>query len=221
MYPEYLGTWNTAVAGYKHGWGSAAAAYRAGQRYAFAHGLQLLDPTPFSDTDAVGVSSSYALANDLHSLLDLRKVAQTLTFGAPPQFQQSASGLPAIEQTYGFVPATFKPLDIGEQYRALDTGSVQAADVNTTDGELTTGKYTLLRDPRHVFGWGNVVPVVSAKVLLAEGPAFVATIDRVSALLTTPVMRRLNAAVDISHQDPAVVAKQFLQSNGLVPATTS
>ena len=34
----------------------------------------------------------------------------------------------------------------------------------------------------------------AAKTLLAEGPEFETTIDRVSALLTTPVMRRLNAA---------------------------
>jgi glycine betaine/choline ABC-type transport system substrate-binding protein len=33
------------------------------------------------------------------------------------------------------------------------------------------------------------------------------------------VMRRLNAAVDLLHQDPAVVAKSFLQSHGLIPTT--
>jgi osmoprotectant transport system substrate-binding protein len=220
MYPEYLGTWDSTVAGYKVQFRSAHSTYRAGQRYALAHGLQLLEPTPFSDTNAVGVTRTYAVANDLRSLTDLNRVAPTLTFGAPPQFQQDPTGLPALEQTYGFVPATFKPLDIGAQYQALDNGAVQAAVVNTTDGQLA-GDYTLLRDPRHVFGWGNVVPVVSTKVLLAEGPAFEATIDRVSALLTTGVMRRLNAAVDVSHQDPALVAKQFLQSRGVIPATTS
>jgi osmoprotectant transport system substrate-binding protein len=221
MYPEYLGTWDTTVAGYKHQFRNAHSAYLAGQRFALAHGLQLLDPTPFSDTDAVGVARSYAVANDLSSLTDLGRVAPTLTFGAPPQFQQSPTGLPAIEQRYGFTPALFKPLEIGSQYQALDNNTVQAATVNTTDGQLAAGAYKLLRDPRHVFGWGNAVPVVSAKVLLAEGPAFEATIDRVSGLLTTDVMRRLNAAVDVSHEDPAAVAKQFLQSAGVIPATAS
>jgi osmoprotectant transport system substrate-binding protein len=220
MYPEYLGTWDGSIAGYKTQFRNARSAYHAGQRYALAHGLQLLNPTPFSDTNAVGVTNSYAVANDLTSLTDLARVAPAFTFGAPPQFQQNPTGLPALEQAYGLVPATFKALDIGSQYQALDNGSVQAAAVNTTDGQLLTGDYTLLRDPRHVFGWGNVVPVVSAKVLLAEGPVFEATIDRVSAMLTTAVMRRLNAAVDVSHQDPAVVAKQFLQSRGVIPPTT-
>ncbi len=129
--------------------------------------------------------------------------------------------MPAVEQTYGFFPASFKALDVGEQYQALDHGTVQAAGVNTTDGQLAGGEYKLLSDPHRVFGWGNVVPVVSAKTVLAEGPEFTATIDRVSALLTTPVMRRLNAAVDISGQDPAVVAKQFLLEHGLLTPTSS
>ena len=117
---------------------------------------------------------------------------------------------------YGFVPAAFKSLLVGAQYQALDQGVVQAAYAGSTDGQLTTGKYALLRDPRHAFGWGNVVPIISARVLRAEGPAFRATIDRVSALLTTRVMRQLNAAVDVSHQDPTAVAKQFLQAHGLL-----
>ena len=56
--------------------------------------------------------------------------------------------------------------------------------------------------------------------MAAEGPVFTATIERVSRLLTTPVMRQLNAAVDISNQDPAAVAKQFLQAHG-IPAQTA
>ena len=44
-----------------------------------------------------------------------------------------------------------------------------------------------------MFGWGNVVPVASVRALDAEGPAFEATINRVSALLTLPAMRELNA----------------------------
>jgi osmoprotectant transport system substrate-binding protein len=221
MYPEYLGTWNSTIAGYKRQFRSARSAYRAGQHYALAHALQLLEPTPFSDTNGVGVTSSYAVANDLHSLTDLSRVGPTLTLGAPPQFEQSANGLPALEQAYGFAPATFKPLDIGEEYQALDKGAVQAAAVNTTDGELVSGAYTLLRDPRRVFGWGNVVPVVSTKALQSEGPAFAATIDRVSALLSIDAMRKLNAAVDVSHRDPAVVAKQFLQAHGVIPTGPS
>jgi osmoprotectant transport system substrate-binding protein len=222
MYPEYLQVWNTTIAGDRRGFASAYKAYQAGQRYALAHGLELLNPTPFSDTDEIGVTFNYATEHRLTTLHDLRRVATTLTLGGPPQFQQSPNGLPAIEQAYGFVPAAFKVLDVGGQYQALDRGIVQAADVNSTDAELLTGDYRLLGDPRHVRGWGNVVPVASAKVLDAEGPAFARTINRVSALLTLSTMRQLNAAVEVFQQDPATVARQFLMAHGLVvPAAPS
>jgi glycine betaine/choline ABC-type transport system substrate-binding protein len=48
-----------------------------------------------------------------------------------------------------------------------------------------------------------------------EGPAFATTINAVTALLTTPVIRDLNAQVDLLGQDPATVAAEFLAENGL------
>jgi len=217
MYPEYLNLFDSAVARYSHGFRTQLAAYQAAQRYALAHGLELLIPTPFSDTDAIGVTAGYAQTNRLRSLGDLIRVATQLTLGGPPQFQQESPGLPAIEQAYGFTPAAFKTLAVGDQYSALDDGSIQAADVRTTDGQLASGDYRLLADPDNVFGWGNAVPVVSASALAAEGPAFAATIDRVSAVLTTAVIRQLSQAVDVAGQDPATVAKQFLETHGLIP----
>jgi osmoprotectant transport system substrate-binding protein len=221
FYPEYIGVWTRDVAGYKRTFKSADAAYQAGQRFALAHGFELLNPTPFSDTSAIGVTLTYAGQHGLSSIGDLRKLAPKLTIGGPPQFENSPTGLAGVEQAYGFAPAVFKALPFGEQYPALDQGTIQAADVNTTDGQLASYSYAVLRDTAHVFGWGNVVPVVTQKVLEQEGPAFAATINKVSALLTTPVIRQLNAAVALQHQDPAKVAKQFLQAHHLVPADQS
>lgn len=220
MYPEYLSTWNTNVAGYNHGFATEASAYRAARHYARQHGLKLLQPTPFSDTGGIAVTVAYAVEHGLHSLGDLRKVASGLTFGAPPEFQQGPDGLGTLEQVYGFVPAAFKPLAVGGGYQALDQGMVQAAWVNTTDGQLESGSYRLLGDPQNAFGWGQAVPVVPAKVLAAEGPAFAATIDKVSKLLTTATMQDLNDQVAVYQQDPAAVAKEFLQAHGLVPQSS-
>jgi osmoprotectant transport system substrate-binding protein len=221
MYPEYLDTWDSQVAGITRQLRTRTDAYLAGERYAQAHGLKLLDPTPFSDTEAIAVTFDYAVENDLQSIGDLAAVDPQLTLGGPPQFQQQATGLPEVESVYALSPAAFKPLEIGAQYQALDQGTVQAAVVNTTDPQLLSGSYPLLSDPLNVFGWGNVVPVASVHALDAEGPDFEATVNRVSALLTLPQMRELNAAVVLDNQDPATVAQQFLQSEGLLPAPAS
>lgn len=221
MYPEYIDVWNSSVAGYTSLPGGSEWAFQAGQTYAQAHGMELLTPTPFSDTQAIAVTRAYADSNALHSIQDLRRVATGMTLGAPPEFQRSPTGLPQLEQVYGFTPAAVKSLDIGAQYAALDKGTVQAAYVTTTDGQLAGHGYRLLRDPQGVFGIGNVVPVVSEKVLVDEGPTFAATINSVSSLLRLPVIRQLDAAVDLAGEDPAVVAKQFLQEHGLIPASAS
>jgi osmoprotectant transport system substrate-binding protein len=217
MYPEYLDTWDTQVAGLQQPFRTREDAYSAGLHYALKHGLELLNPTPFSNTNAIAVSFNYAVQNQIQSIPDLIKVAPQLTLGGPPQFQQSPTGLPAIQSTYGLVPEAFKPLEIGSQYQALDQGTVQASVVNTTDPQLLTGGYPLLRDPENIFGWGNVVPVASLKALEAEGPVFSATVNHVSSLLTLPAIRELNAAVVLYGQDPATVAQQFLQAEGVLP----
>lgn len=212
LYPEYINVWDDDVAHQTRAFPSARAAYAAGQRYALGHGLRLLNPTPFSDTDAIAVTDYFAYQHGLSTIADLRKL-EPLTLGGPPQFQSGA--LRALEQNYGFSPSAFKMLPLGGQYVALDQGTVEAADVSTSDGELATGDYRLLADPSHVLGWGNVVPVVTQKALDAEGPTFVATINQVSALLTLPVMRQLNEQVN-DHVSPATVATQFLQTHGLL-----
>jgi osmoprotectant transport system substrate-binding protein len=221
MYPEYLNVWDAHVAGYRYTFGTLRGAFSGAKRWAERHGIRLLPPTPFSDTVGIGVLRSYATAHALTTLASLRKVASQLTLGAPPQFIQSPHGLPALEQVYGFAPAHVTTIDIGSQYQSLQQGKIQAAYVNTTDPQLTGAAFQLLSDPRQLFGFGNVVPVLSARALAEEGPAFARTIEAVDRLLTTPVMRELNAEVDIDGRTPEAVAQAFLIQHGLVPASTS
>ncbi|MGI9185838.1 MAG: glycine betaine ABC transporter substrate-binding protein [Solirubrobacteraceae bacterium] len=220
MYPEYLDVFNSSVAGYHRSFRSELAAYGAAQRYAGAHGLALLTATPFSDTPALGVTVGYAEGNHLKTLHDLVRMQSTMIVGGPPELQQISPGLPQLERAYGFTVKNFKDLAVGDQYTALNANTVQVADVNTTDGQLVSGNYALLADPENVFGWGNAVPVVSQKALAKEGPAFAVTIDRVNALLSTPVMRALNEAVDVAGQDAVTVARTFLETHGVIPPTS-
>lgn len=215
MYPEYINTWDSQVAHQPGPFADGQEAYDTGQTYAEAHGLRLLNPTPFSDTSAIGVTFNYAVQHSLTTLGDLRSLGDRLSLGGPPQYQQTPTGLSALQKAYGFHTSSYKSLEIGGQYQALDANQVQAAVVSTTDAQLTTGDYTLLSDPLKVFGWGNVVPVVPEHVLAIEGPEFARIINEVTALLSTDVIRELNAQVDLQGQDAATVAAEFLAENGL------
>ena len=223
MYPEYLDDFDQSIARLHRGFHTARAAERAGESWARRHGLRLLVATPFSDTTAVAVTDAYAAAHRLRTIHGLSQVAATLVIGGAAPFATTRVGLPALSSVYGVTPAMFRPIAVGSQYTDLDENTIQAAFVNTTDGQLASGDYRVLGDPRRVFGFGNVVPVASARMLATEGPAFAQTIDRVDRTLTLTAIRQLNNAADATSatgETPASIALQFLQTHGLLTPLT-
>jgi osmoprotectant transport system substrate-binding protein len=214
MYPEYTGVIVSVIAGNTSPPHSAQQTYSEAKAYVEKHGLTLLNPTPFYDTDAMGTLKSFATKHHLTTISDLKQFGHSLTLGGAPEFATRLEGLIGLKKEYGLNPS-FKPLAIGLTYKALDTGQVQVSDVFTTDPQLTTGKYTVLSDPKNIFGFQNVAPIIKQSVLKAEGPAFAQTINAVSALLTIPAIQRMNAAVALEQQSPASVAHTFLAANHL------
>jgi osmoprotectant transport system substrate-binding protein len=214
MYPEYTGVIVSVIAGNTSPPHSAEQAYSESKAYLEKHGLTLTNPTPFYDSDALVTLKSFAQKHTLASISDLKKLGHSLTLGGAPEFATREEGLLGLKSQYGLNP-TFKPLAIGLTYKALDSGQVQVADGFTTDPPLTTGKYTILNDPKKIFGFQNVAMIVKQSVLNAEGPAFAQTINAVSALLTIPAIQKMNAAVSLDQQSPTSVAHAFLAANGL------
>ncbi len=214
MYPEYTGVLLSAIAGQTKNPTSAVAAYAQAKAYVEKHGSTLLAYTPFYDSDALAVLPAYASKNKVTSVGDLKKLGKQVKLGGAPEFATRVEGLVGMKKEYGVNP-TFVPIAINLSYQALDSGQVNVQDVFTTDGQLLGGKYKLLADPKHVFGFQNVAPVVKQSVVAAEGPAFKETLDKVSGLLTFRAIQQMNAAVSIDKQSAASVAQKFLQANGL------
>jgi osmoprotectant transport system substrate-binding protein len=215
MYPEYTGTILSEIAHQTKRPSDQDAAYAAAKKFEEGRGFTLLDKTPFFDSDALAVKSAYASKNGLKTVADLKKVSGKVKLGAPPEFRTRFAGLIGLKQQYGLTNVELKPLSIGLQYKALDTGNVDTADVFTTDGALQRGKYVVLKDPKFIFGFQNVAPVVSNKVASAGGAAFAKIVNAVSAKLSVAAMRAMNKAVAIDKQSPAAVAGAFLKANGL------
>jgi osmoprotectant transport system substrate-binding protein len=215
MYPEYTGTILSVLANDDKNPASAAAAYDQAKTFLAKHGFTLLAMTPFSDSDVVVTLASYAKAHHLTTVADLAPLGKSVKLAAEPEYATRYAGLLGLKKEYGVVP-TFKPLATSALvYQAINSGQVQAGDVFTTDPQLKSGKYAALADPKGIFGFENVAPIVAAKVLKEEGSQFAATLNAVSALLTLPAIQKMNAAVVLDKQSPASVAEQFLKANGL------
>ena len=215
-YPEYDGTLLASEANDSKSFPTAAAAAAATTSWATKHGYVFTQITPFSDSDAIAVTTKYAQANHLSSIGDLKKLGSKVILAGAPEFAtRFPDGLLGLHREYGVYP-TFKPSGIGSFYTLLDSNKANAVVGFTTDPPLKGTKYTVLKDTKAIFGWQNVGLVAKASAVAAEGPAFTATINKVSALLTQKAIIALNAAVEQDQQPAATVAHAFLKSNGLL-----
>jgi osmoprotectant transport system substrate-binding protein len=212
-YPEYTGESAVTVGGINTTVTSAQQEYDLAKNFYAKRGQSMSEMTPFFDTDAIAVTKAYAAKYGLKTTADLTKVPH-FTLGARPEFQGREQGALGIQKDYGVKNFTFKSLALGLQYQALDSGAVNAADVFTTDPQLAGGKYVVLSDPKHIFGFQNIALVINTKKLNElGGQQFMNIINQVNRLLTTPAIIAMNKAVAIDKQQPGDVAKAFLSAN--------
>ncbi|HEV2785535.1 MAG TPA: glycine betaine ABC transporter substrate-binding protein [Solirubrobacteraceae bacterium] len=215
MYPEYVGVLLSEVADVRSRPRSAAAAYEVAKEYEQKGGFTLLAQTPFSDSNALGVMPQFAERNGVRTIADLGKLKGTVTIGALPEFRTRFEGLDGLREVYGLRKLRVSAMEGADRYEALENGTVDVASVFTTEAQLAGDKYVVLDDPRGLFASGHVAPIVSDEILEAHGPRLQTTIDAVTKVLTTPVMREMNAAVDLMGRSPEQVATEFLRRNAL------
>jgi osmoprotectant transport system substrate-binding protein len=223
LYPEYIGEIITTLTNIALGAPGTAGsnvapappdswqqAYEQAARFEDRRGFTLLQPTPFQNHDALAVTKAFAAKYHLSTLEQLKGLGP-LKYGAYTPEQTRYEGLVGLQQAYGLGNLQFVPMTPGNPvYAAVNSGQIQVAGVFTTDPQLRSGKYVILSDPKNIFGYQNVAPVVNKAVLKAEGPAFTQTLNAVSSHLTLAVMQQLNADVVLDNLSPAAAAHQFL-----------
>ncbi|MFF4801517.1 ABC transporter substrate-binding protein [Streptomyces sp. NPDC001351] len=179
--------------------------------------LTLLDPAAAQDKDSVTVNKAtadkYKLTSE-SSIADLKGIAKGLTIGASPEFQTRQQGLVGLKSVYGLEFEGFKALDAGGPLTlaALKKNTVQLADIFTTDPNITKEKFVVLQDPKNLFGFENVQPLVYKSGLSSTGTS---ALNAVSAKLDTKALLELDSQVQLDNKDPLDVAKAWLKSVGL------
>jgi osmoprotectant transport system substrate-binding protein len=213
LYPEYTGVMLTVTFGRKSTPKTAKATYALAKQLWGKRGYVLGNQTPFQDVDAVAVLRSTASRFGLKTVADLKKVPN-LTLAAFPEFETRQTGLVGMAREYGVRDVDFQPLSGISAYTLLDQKKVLAAGIFSTDPQLISTKYVVLRDPKNIFGFQHVAPIVSRK-LVRENPEVLPTLNRVSSLLTLKAMIAMNKAVAIDKRSAAKVADTFLKANKL------
>jgi osmoprotectant transport system substrate-binding protein len=179
--------------------------------------IAVLAPAPAQDTNTFVVSRQLAEEEGLETLSDLAAIAPGLTFGGPPECETRPLCLPGLEEVYGIEFGEFVALDAGGPLtkQALADRGVDVALLFTTDPQLGDPALIELRDDRDLQPAENITPLVRVELVERWGDALVERIDSVSALLTTDVLRELNARVSSNDGDLAAVAAAWLDDEGL------
>jgi osmoprotectant transport system substrate-binding protein len=213
-YVAYTGTVLSIVAGEDVTGLDPDQTYAEAKAFYAGRDMAMSAMTPFQNKDAIATTTQFAQAQRLQSIADLRALPG-FRLGARPEFEDLYLGLEGLVEVYGLTNATFAPVTLGQQYEALDQGTVEAVNAFTTDPQLRSGSYQVLEDPELLFGSQNVVMVVGEDELERVGQeTFLRVVDAVNGLLTQDVMVGLNADVT-EGQDEVAVAERFLDENGL------
>ena len=178
------------------------------------HSLTVLNPAEATDQDSLTVTKATAQAHSLTSIGDLASLGRPITIAANSEFATRPYGPKGLKTVYG-VDASVMPVeDSGGPLtvKALTDGTVDVADIYSSDPAIQTQDLVVLSDPQMLILPQNVTPLVSASL-----PAIAATaINRVSALLTPDELRALNHRSTGEKLSSKIIATDWLTSKKLI-----
>ncbi len=142
-------------------------------------------------------------------------VAGQLTLGGPPECPERPFCIPGLQETYGIEFGEFVPLDVGGPLtvEALQNGDIDVGLLFSTSSVIADEGWVLLEDDKALQTAENITPVVRSDVV---DDTITERLDAISAALTTENITELNGRVEIDGEDPADVAGEFLESEGLL-----
>ncbi|MEE1620436.1 ABC transporter substrate-binding protein [Zafaria sp. J156] len=184
---------------------------------ALPEGLGVLEASSAEDKDALVVTQATAERYGLTSIEDLTAVCDELVFGAPPEFQERAYGLPGLAEKYSCTPKSFEPIADGGgplTVQALISDQVQVADIFTTSPSIAENALVVLEDPKNNFIAQQVLPLVNTEVIGQEAAD---VLNNVSRQLSTEDLLGLNSAVSGDAKlEPAEAAEEWLREKGFI-----
>jgi osmoprotectant transport system substrate-binding protein len=176
--------------------------------------LIVLDKAEAEDKDAVVVTRETADKWNLKSIEDLVPHCPEVVFGGPTEIQERPDGIPGLQETYGCTFKSFSALQPGAiTTKALLDGTIQAADIFTTDSAIEANDLVVLEDPKNNFAAQNVVPLINKD---KASETVTETLNAVSAKLDTETLLDLNARLNGPDKpDYADVAEEWLGEIGI------
>ena len=186
------------------------------------HDLRWLPPTTVDNTYSFAMNRATAEETGVRTFSDYAELVRTDPQSAltcmETEFSVRRDGWPGLAEAYGFDAATVPTpiMQPGIIYQATSVGrECRFGEVYTTDGRVKGLDLVVLEDDQRFFPVYNLATVVRGEVLDAY-PQIEDVLAPLVDLLTNEVMVEMNMRVDVDGEDPALVARDFLEQEGLV-----
>ena len=218
IFPEYTGTGLEVILKQKAP-RNASAYYRAvAAGYQRQFNLTWLDPMPLDDTHGFATTQAISRTYGLTTITDMVRNAPRLRLIVTAEYLTRPDGLLGLKRVYGdFTPKKLVTLaDVGSlRYAALLLGQGDVVEAFTTDGLIAADRLVVLGDPKGYAPPDNLAAVVRTDALRAY-PQIKDVLNKLAPRVTSTVMTALNYLVDGAHMAPQLVARIFLQQQGLL-----
>lgn len=180
---------------------------------ALPESLKVLTPSTAEDKDVIVCRADVAEGLGITNLSELAAVADQITLGAPPEFEQrSPFGLAGFRDLLDAEFAEFVPLAPGEVADALKGEAIDCGNLFSTMSVITTEGFVALEDDQTLVPNEAVLPLIRVD---AASDEVVEALDAVSASLTTDKLKAMMVEVEVEAADPADVAADYLAAEGL------
>jgi len=162
-------------------------------------------PLGFENTYAIGMLESRADELEIRTVSDLARHAE-LKLGFSNEFLDREDGWKGLKSAYDLPHTRVTGLDHDLAYKGLESRSIDAMDVYTTDAEIAYYSLRVLDDDRSYF------PDYAAVLLSRRelGSDVHEALDGLADSLDETAMRQLNRGVKIDGRDESAVAAEHI-----------
>jgi osmoprotectant transport system permease protein len=175
IYAEYTGTISQEILAGQGVQGEESLRRVLADRY----GVRMSRPLGFNNTYALGMKEELAAKLGLEKISDLRRYPE-LRFGFSNEFMDRGDGWPSLRDRYQLPQKNVRGLEHTLAYRGLESGSIDATDIYSTDADIRYYKLRLLDDDLRHFpkyyavllyrdSWARRNEAVEKAVLQLEG----------------------------------------------------
>lgn len=169
----------------------------------------------FSNTYGLAVRQDTAEQYNLTTYSDLSAASGELTFGGNPDYIELETGYPRLCAAYGMQFKNVVQMEIALKYSALINQEVEVINAFTTDAQLAVNNLVLLEDDMGFFETFLAGSVVRQDAL-KKFPKLEEVLKLMNGLINEKEMQEMNYEVEVNGREDADVAKEFLESKGLL-----